>query len=85
MKIGPFTIWERYLHNHPGRVLLSLHWKWSVTWRFLISWHPDNGMRGFKSSGGSYHYYDFGSCFGLLCFHTQPNMKRHVLPIQAMS
>jgi hypothetical protein len=43
MKFGPLTIIERgHCGGEPARhwVVAAWHWRWSITWRWLIWWIP---------------------------------------------
>lgn len=83
MTIGALCLMNRQHSNGvrtSGWTLAAWHWKWSITWRWVLSWHPRS-----KATHNRYkvtiHQGDgllcgFNSGFGHLHFHSQPNMRR---------
>ena len=86
MKIGPLNIWQRMHANGTPTSsvnVASLHWPWSLTWRWSITkseWYCPPGNQGFsfmrthRGAGFNFH-----ACFnsrwtGRWSIQTQPNM-----------
>ena len=86
MKIGPLKLFERmHCNGQPSKTILiaSWHWKWSITWRFHISWTPRlEGRVGFYFSrvykhqpGLNFHTGFNIPVLGSFSIQTQPNMS----------
>ncbi len=63
---------------------VSLHWTWSITWRFILSWAPHNPrlvrfyfVKTYKENKGLNFNSHLNLPFvGKISIDTQPNMKR---------
>lgn len=85
MKIGNLTLFERmHANGTPSSTVLlaAWHWKWSVTWRWHLSWTAINsGKKGFHfmrvykgSKGINFHCGANLPWVGSFSLVTQPNM-----------
>ncbi len=82
MKIGDFKVFEKSLDGS-YLIVLSYHPSWSITWRFILSWHYPKKHRNCKTYLHRVHqnrYFQW--CvkvfnLGCLCYVAQPTMKRN--------
>lgn len=86
MKIGPVHLFER-LHSNGRRInginIVALHWKKSITWRWLLSWYWKFGKGNypkwwgiFRTNGGIILRVST-PIFGEFHFQSQRNMFRN--------
>ena len=91
MRLGPLTLFERMHSNGtPTKSILiaSLHWPWSLTWRFHCSWHPGLSgsigpyfMRTYRYAPGlNFHAGLNLPVVGSFSIQTQPNMPDKTAP-----
>lgn len=83
IRIGPFSFLTRvYGNGTPTKdwVIAALHWKWSITWRWVLYYHapqPQQINPWFKWFYFGGHHKTFQVHFkrGNLTLNTQPNMR----------
>lgn len=87
MKIGPLSIFQPQRDNHGkrcGTVVAALHWKWSITWRWVLSYNRTNPLVKYGFHCHRTYTYKPGwngriilnlPVIGYLTFNMQPNMR----------
>ena len=88
MRIGPLTLWQR-MHCNGTPIdsvnVASLHWPWSLTWRWGVTkspYYPPPGTQGwsiqrvYRGQGFNFHVCFNRRWSGHWSLQMQPNMKR---------
>ena len=79
MKQGSLYIWHKT--NVEGtRLVAAVHWRWSITWRWLLSYSRPSKIQlwhGWHGNSHTGHFvYTLYTPFGNLRFEKQENMRK---------